>query len=183
MATLNQVRVTYTGLPGGDAVSTFYFQAMVDTDLSQLEAFFLAVRGFFPSSCSIHVPDEGQVIDVTTGQPVGSWSFPEAGGDMNGNSGAPFAAVSGAIVHWTTGVFLGGRKIQGSTYLVPLTSDSFDTNGTIAPTVLDAIRSAASALAADPSTLSVYSRKNQAAVLVSGASVPDKAVVLRSRRD
>jgi hypothetical protein len=92
-------------------------------------------------------------------------------------------------VYWLTGVIHGGTKIKGRTYLVPLTSSAFFTDGTLASTARTAIANAAQALVTSAFPLAISSYKviggveSYTTAQVNGSSVPDRAAQLRSRRD
>ena len=102
-----------------------------------------------------------------------------------GSGGTSWAAPVGAVVNWETGVFNAkGHRIRGRTYLVPLSSTAYDAQGTLGSAVITAIAGGANPLA---TSLVVVSRNAAGDVTgttpVSAALIPDKACVLRSRRD
>jgi hypothetical protein len=102
-----------------------------------------------------------------------------------GTGGTSWASPVGAIVSWETGVFNArGHRVRGRTYLVPLASNAYDAQGTLQGATITAIAGGANPLA---TSLVVVSRNDAGAVTavtpVSAATIPDKACILRSRRD
>lgn len=181
MALVDQVRVAWGNFPGQPAVSTFYFGTADAVQLGNLKSFFDAMTLMLPSGTTITYPSSGMRIDTSTGQPVSAWSAtPPAASTMTGTSS--YSGVSGAVVNWKTGVFLNGREVRGKTFLVPLVVGCYDTTGTINNTNLGQITAAATTLAGRVGGPQVYSRKYATVAPMTGVSVPDKAVVLRSRR-
>jgi hypothetical protein len=86
-------------------------------------------------------------------------------------------------------VIINGRRLRGRTFLVPLGSTFYTTDGTPIETARTNIAAAAAVLIANTGgpPLGVWRRPSPSGVGVLGvattASVPDKAAVLKSRRD
>lgn len=169
-----------------------------------LSTFLSQIRNYFPIDVSFAIDASGDVIDPITGQATGGWS----GGTPTGVQGSDvgvYAAPVGALVRWNTGQIRSGRRVRGRTFLVPFAGGQFQQDGTLSPSALAALQTAANALvtSAAPGML-VFQRPRKAtnawtdvhgkvhpakaarvgeALAVTTATVPDKAVVLRSRRD
>jgi hypothetical protein len=99
-------------------------------------------------------------------------------------SGGP----AGGLVHWLTTDVVSGHRVRGSQFLVPLAAGNFDSAGTIVNSTVSTLLSAAQALVtACAPDLVVWHRpvggSGGSQHVVTGASVPDKIVVRRSRRD
>jgi hypothetical protein len=101
-----------------------------------------------------------------------------------------YAGGAGAVVNWVTGTFHAGRKVRGRTFLVPLVGNAFQSDGTLGPTFQAALQAAATTLATSSPTPVIFSKKGPAGgtsttvtAIVSGATVPDRTAILRSRRD
>lgn len=186
MATIARVPVTWTGLPGLPGVSVFYWDFAEAADLSALNAFFTAVRGLFADALSWSIPGGGDTIDDSDGTLNGSW-IATGGGTIIGNGGGgSYPAGVGTRVRWNTAGIVDGRRVRGSTFMVPLLGANYDISGTIGSTPLTTLRNAATALATNGG-LRIWSRNdpgstNGSSNLVITASVPDQVATLRSRR-
>ena len=189
MARIERVNCAWQSWPGAPGVSTFYMastappQATVDA----IRAFFNALVTYLPSGLTITVPPSGDGIDDTNGAILGSWSVGTPPAVVTGTSGSAYAGNAGGVVHWTTTTVVNNRRVRGRTFLVPLTSSAFQTDGSIATAALTAIQTAAAGLittAADD--LVVWHRPTNFAqgssAVINGTRVPDLAVSLRSRR-
>lgn len=198
MPNIHRVRVALTGLPGLPGVSTFY--ATNGPDLQDpLHDFYDAIAGSLPTGLTVQVEPSGDVIDVATGTLTGTW---------NGASIPPvacvgtgvYAAPAGAAISWLTNTVIDGRKLRGRTYMVPLVSAEYQTDGSLRPAFLTTLTSVvASLLTATSSNFQVWGRprefraatgtlpelaaRNGAAAAVAAADFKDKVAILRSRRD
>ena len=200
---VHRVQVEWSGFPGAPGLSTFY---VTDgpTGVGPISSFFTAIRNYLPVDVHINVPASGDVLDPITGLITGVW----AGGTPTptvGNDAAGYNAAGGAMIKWSTAGIVRGHRVRGRTFIVPLGGDLYQTDGTLdngvaAGLVLDATN----LVTALSTNLFVWSRPRKAtpqwtdvrgrvhaAKLASagevfpivGAVVPDKSVVLRSRRD
>ena len=140
-----------------------------------------------PSGVTVSVPNAGDIIDDTNGQLVGVWAG-TGGGTVAGSTAGARAAGVGACVSWQTGGIVNGRRLRGRTFLVPLTSGAWDTDGTFQTSALAQLVAFGAALrAAGP--LAVWHRPTTpggtdgTSYGVTGHRVSDKTAVLRSRRD
>lgn len=187
-------------MPG---VSTIYcLDAALQRD--SLQDLFGAANTYIPNGFVITIENSGDVIDEATGEIRATW----AGGSplvipMGGAGG--YAGPSGAQVTWNTQAIVQGRRLRGRTNFVPLVASAYDATGTLvegfinqmAPAVAfmyttnpDNFRIYSRPRAATPSWTDVQGRVHPAvparigqAFGVVGATIRDKAVVLRSRRD
>lgn len=190
MASIARLQVPWTGAAvTGGGVSTFY-----TTNLSPLayatalRAFFVSVAAFMPSGVTITVPAAGDLIEDSTGALSGSWSItPPA--PVSGATGANYAAGVGARIVWQTSGITRGRRVKGSTYLVPLLASQYDIDGTIAGASVATMSTAAATLAAaDSGSMCIWTRPSTSggsdghqSDVTSGACL-DKTSWLRSRR-
>jgi hypothetical protein len=189
MANLKRVRCTWTG--GGvvgPSVSTFYFKSTASGFSASLQTFFQAIKASLPDDVTIQVPNTGDTIDETNGQLVTSWT--DSGGATTvGTSTAVFAIGSGFRIRWITGGLRDGRKVVGTTFVVPASSISFDTTGRLTTTNQTTVLAAANALiTAQAASFVVWGKPHSKAladgqsVVISAADVPLGATQLRSRR-
>jgi hypothetical protein len=104
-----------------------------------------------------------------------------------GSGTGNYSRAAGGRVDWSTGVIVGGRRLTGRTYLVPLISNAFDADGLVSSTVQGGLTTAGNDLIAAMNSagipLQVWSRKNAASHVAISASAPPNGAILRSRRD
>lgn len=183
---------------GSPGVSNFYFDTTgtvtsvnVANAQARVKAFFGAFTLCLPSAVTISYDQDSQVIDVATGNIINVLTAATAQSNTVGAAAANFSAVSGACVSWRTGVFLGGHSVRGRTFLVPLGTAAYDTDGSILASRLAELRTAATDLAVRGAfplaeSLAVWHRPiagagGQAFITTSG-QVNDRVAYLKSRR-
>jgi hypothetical protein len=100
-----------------------------------------------------------------------------------------WASGVGCRQRWLTAGITRGRRVRGSTFLVPLGQNLYDGTGSIADATVTALATAANTLrAADSGSMRIYSRPTSAANAdgvahaVTGSDLPDRVSWLRSRR-
>ena len=184
---MNRVRVAWTGFAGAPGVSTFYTSTTV-TDMAPIRTFFTSINTLFPNSFQFQVANSGDIVQEATGQIVGGWAGPAQAVVPGQASGASYAAPVGTMVRWGTSAVIAGRRPIGKTFLVPMDRVVFDTNGTLTSTAITTIQNAANALLTSlVDGLRLWARPTDTraggSLAILTALVPDKAVVLRSRRD
>jgi len=199
---MNRARVTWTGFSGGPGVSTFYFGSST-TDMGALKAFFVSMMANIPNAVSGTVPITGDQINDTDGKIVGSWTGTNGGGFGGAGGTLAYSGVSGFCVDWLTSLIVAGRRVQGRTFFVPASSNCYQTDGTILDSVRTSLTTAAATLiSAYAGEFKVFARpfpgkpaevgpppkpakpaRVGAAAQVVAPRIPDKAIVLRSRRD
>jgi hypothetical protein len=191
MTDIARVRFSWTGFTGAPGVSTFFADDAAAV-IGPLRAFFTSVAGYLPSSVHIDSPTDGDIIDDATGALTGTYSH-AAGTTLIGTASDFYAGPVGACINWITGVVLDGHRVKGRTFLVPLTLDGYDSDGTLADAYRTGLQTAVGVLLADAAghlkiwhrplhaTLSHGARAGGSATVVA-AQVPDLAAVLRSRR-
>lgn len=192
MATIQRVRISWTGFVGGPGVSTFYFAESAVPN-SGLRTFFNGISTYLPNVVTINFPQTGDKINDATGVIVGAWSVGPTTPVTGQVAAAAYSGVSGACIDWLTESVVAGRRPMGRTFLVPLAASAYQNDGTI----LEAARTSMTAdgtnlVAAFTPNFLVWSRPledDDGAVIRPGTSspiigcrIPDKAVVLRSRR-
>ena len=182
MPELKRVRVGWSGWAGGPGVSTFLFESAGAPPLVDLRTMYAAWAPIIPTGITLQIENTGQTIASETGQAVGAWSAGAQTAIACTGAGG-YAAPAGCYVSWRTGVFLGGREIRGKTFIVPLVAGAYDGTGTILDQNRQAVENAAKAfIATGGSTMRIYNRSQFGFGGVTSATVPDKVVVLTSRR-
>lgn len=204
MTAIQRQRVVWTGFPGGPGLSTFYF-ADAASSQGDLHAFLTAVSGSLPNDVTLTIQPGGDVIEDTTGALTAVWAGTFQAPITPAGSVIGYAAPVGMLHRWETLTIRAGSRLRGRTYLVPVRSDAYQDDGTILSAVLAGQVGAASTFvgAVTPNLLvwqrpraasaayvdghgkshkALASRLGSSAVVVT-SSMPDKVVVLRSRRD
>lgn len=201
MASMNRLRVGWTGWAGQPGLTTFYL-ADGRLDVTPIKTFFTALNGNHPTGINWTIPSLGDKISDTDGAIVGAWGG-TGGGTVTATGGAGvYSGSSGYCVDWKTTTIVNRRRIQGRSFFVPAVSAVYQTDGSILESARSSILAAASALITALGTdFLVWSRPVVAPVPnppvgtpghveprdgssgpVVAAFVPDIAVVLRSRR-
>lgn len=168
-----------TGLPG---LSTFYFSSTAAIPHTAVKGLFSPVAGAIPSGITLRFPSSGMNIDDATGQPTGTWTAPPPT-DLLGTGTGNYSAACGSLINWHTGIFQGGRELRGKTFFVPFVSGSFTASGTVSASTQTSLMSGVPALLTGSNPPLIYSRRYGLSRAVASASVPNKAIVLTSRRD
>lgn len=160
-----------------------------------------AVRNFWLSLASL-LPDELRLTtmptvdtyDTATGELSSSATAAIPPSTVAGTSASGYAGGAGCKVTWQTGQIRNGRRVRGSTFIVPLSAAAFTGTGTIGSTQQTTINNAATALlaalTAGGTSLAVWSRPlilpNPRAgfqtQVISGIC-SSKSAILRGRRD
>lgn len=189
-----RVTAEWTGFLGAPGYSSFHFMGGggLISDAQQVATrvrdAFDEVNTSIPVDVQIAIHPEVEEIDEATGEVTG-FQVIDPGDPLSGVGGGGYSAPSGAVVNWRTNDLRFGRRIRGRTFLVPLNSGSYDSDGTLSEDALQEVRAFADVLTTPDfdSELVVWSRpidgSGGVAGTVVGYSVPDKAAVLRSRRD
>ena len=185
MTELSRVRSVWSGFPGGPGVTTMYFLDTA-TAVASVHAFWTTLGGMLPGDVSIQVQNAGDIIEDSTGALTGAWSA-TAVAAVGGGSSNKYAAPAGAVINWLTETIGPHRRLRGRSFIVPIEGDSFQSNGSLDPTKLGYLQSAADDLVASQSASFVVWHRGTGSDgtngLVTAASVHDFVAVLRSRRD
>nr|CRY96698.1 hypothetical protein [uncultured prokaryote] len=191
---ISKVTAVWSGFPGAPGYTNFFFNAfgagdLVDLEVARVEAFMTAVAAWIPSTAKITVQPEVSFHEESTGELVGYSTAGVAPDVITGGRSGSYSSPVGGLVQWNTATIARGRLLKGRTFVVPMGSSAFDTDGSLASPAITALLAAANGLIGDGSgpELVVWSRPRQGVGgsigTVTDARVPDKAVVLRSRRD
>ncbi len=189
MTTLERYRVAWTGTTViGGGVSTFYTGAgQAAVFQPALKTFFTALKTICPTGTTWTVPTAGETIDDNTGEVNGTWSAGSGGGIFATNS-TEYAMGVGARIVWETAGMTGGRRVRGSTYIVPLGSNQWENNGTLSAACLTSLFAAAntlrSSIPAEEMVVLTRLRSTTSGTShgVLSAEVPDKVSWLRTRK-
>lgn len=143
----------------------------------------MAIKGLIPNTCTIAVGYSGDIIDVATGSPTGLWNaaIPTPVVVGTGNNG--WLDGVGVSVRWLTALYVGGIRLSGRTFIVPVDKGQFEAStGNLSVSALGVVQAAAEALRTSDAGLTIYSRTHHAASSVVASNVSNEVSWLRSRR-
>lgn len=197
---MDMYRVTarWSGFQGAPGYSNFYFgSGFLDGGLLGDEAELVAgrVRDAFneledllPTGLRIDIEPEVPIIDSDSGV-IQSFNSIDPPDQVTTGARSDYAGPAGAVVTWRTGDLRNGRRIRGRTFIVPLATQSFQSDGTLESASLTSLRAFADTIMGSSldGDFGVWSRPNGGSggvfASVTGYTVPDMVAVLRSRRD
>lgn len=188
MTELSVCRVVWSGQPvTGGGISTFYTLGSGTALNSALNTFFGSIKSLLPAGCQVR-PDTGGVkVDSNTGGLTGAWSG-GTGSSLISSTAGVWAAGVGARIVWDTAGITNGRRVQGSTYIVPLVGAYYAADGTIDDTLVGGTAQNAinTFLTTMGTNLVVWTRPRATTSgvehSVTGGRMLDKVSWLRSRR-
>lgn len=190
-----QYRAFWSIPNAGPAMSTFHVAGSLASLppvafwAASVRALFNASLALIPNEVTISFDSEVTEIDTATGQLVGAAPVtPPAA--LTGGSSAAWAAGSGGRIVWSTNTIRNGRRVRGTTFMVPLHASSYTTTGVLQNTTITTLGTAASTYRTDMGGTDmipvVYSRpnggNNGAFASIEGSSVPSLVANLRSRK-
>jgi len=155
---LSRVRVTWSGVTVvGPSVSTFYTSVTPAALLSAINSGFGAyVSAVCPAGTAFSWDSSGEVIDSESGEMTGTWSS-GSGGGATSTGGTTFAAGVGGRVVWSTAGIVGGRRVKGSTFIVPMHTTAYDGNGSLTSSTVSALQSFATGMFASGTGMCIWS--------------------------
>lgn len=208
MFTRTQATWTWTG-SGNGGISKFSWANHLSASeagqaLVKQAAFFNSLVTLLPTAVTVRHEGLVQIYDETLSTPGGGAQLvdqvtvasPPA--SVTGTGTGVWSAASGAWINWITPAFANGRRVVGRTFLVPLANTpTFQTDGTLALTAQNLIIGAGNSMNTNTPTHVVYYNRGGPSdppkptdkphvagwYASTGVTVPDKAGVLRSRRD
>lgn len=166
-------------------VNTFSAQAWADG----VRAMFVALAPRFPNEVTVNFATEVTQHEDTTGALIGS--FPVTpGAAVPGTDTGLWAGGTGIRIVWGTGAIRDGRRVRGTTFLVPTVAATFNNAGQVTPAAQGQIQTAAANYVQNGLTAGygpvVWSRpapgRPGAWSLVSTVTVPQVAATLRTRK-
>lgn len=186
MPGLQKVIIDWTGFQGAPGYSILY-RSDTTPAVDNIRTFLDSVKALLPSGVNVKVRTSGDIVDSSTGALTGSWSV-GASAAVVGIASGSYVGGAGAVVRWLTDGIVGGHRVRGRTFLVPLVYTAFESNGTLAAGTVTTILAAAAALVTSEGTeFGVWHRPVNGGggqwFNVVGADVPDRSALMRSRRD
>jgi hypothetical protein len=170
----------------GASVMTFYGTTSGSGLPAAVVTYLNALKANFPNDVTFTVPGGGDLVDDATGNLTGSWSD-GGGGAVTGTDNGAFQLGSGFRIKWGTGGIVAGRRVRGTTFMVPAASLCFDTTGRLGSATVSAIQTATNAFLSTVSpNLVIWSRpvpgRAGSSHAVTSGTVPTSPTQLRSRR-
>lgn len=170
----------------GGGLSTFYFKEAASGFVADVSAFFDAVKGVIAGATTIRIPGSGDLIDEGSGVLSGTWNDGSTTTIVS-TGGGQWAQGVGARIRWNTAGITSGRRVRGSTYLVPITVGQYDGSNGLVPAAVTAMDAAADALVtAQLDDFVIWTRPRPGVVgkssAVLSADAPDTVSWLRTRR-
>jgi|KBSSwiStaDraftv2_1062776.scaffolds.fasta_scaffold566198_2 hypothetical protein len=203
MAAIFQVVWRWSGPVGGEGFTNLFFDATTDTSAAALDAveksrlLFDGVKALIPDAYNIAPDPAVRVLDDVTGDLLTIYTVTGVTA-VDCTGAGVFAAPAGACIDWLTTTVHGSRRMQGRTFLVPLFGSAYDSNGSILNAYVTTIATAAEAMrtetgpafgvwgrprAADPDHVPPITARDGLWGPAVSSRVPDKTVILTSRRD
>lgn len=196
MPEILRMRVAWSGAPvTGPGVSTLFCQSDAASGWGAATvALFTALRPYCPSGVFWDIPSSVDIVDEAENRLTGQFSI-GGGGQVGANGGSSdYKPGTGFRIRWATSGVVGGRKVTGTTFIIPVLSALLP-NGQLDGTTKTAVQSAVSTyISASGFNPIVYSppvknvpdpkgrnRDGASSVIISG-SVPSTFTWLRSRR-
>lgn len=196
MANMLRVVAQWGGFPSAPGFTNLYFDSAIIGTPSANEAaararqLFEAMKGQFPDGVTITIQPQVAEIDDSNGQQVDEFTVTTGGLPVPGTGAGTRSAPSGACINWRTSTFVGGRRLRGRTFLVPLSTAAYENDGTILPGSLAILRAAAVAYITDavgPSAKPLVWHRpvggtGGSSAVITASGVTDKVAILTSRR-
>jgi hypothetical protein len=204
MATIWQTTFAWTGFPGATGYTNLYYLANAMDAQEALNAvtkarlLFDGVKATLPNNVNIAPVTDVRLIQDTDGKLLNIFTVSGVTAVQGTGGVGAYSGPSGGCIDWLTGQVHGRHLATGRTFIVPMIGTAYENNGTLAGGIVTTLATAAEAMrtAGFGPTFGVWGRPRKADPLkpdvpaLVGAwhpaivsRVPDKAVVLRSRRD
>lgn len=189
----SQYRAFWSIPNAGPAVTTFHAQATLSGDAQQfadrVRGLFLALQGRIPDEVAVTFDSEVTYINTATGVLESATAVTPPAIVAGGYAGG-WASGSGGRIVWGTGEIRNGRRVRGTTFIVPLGGAEYAPSGRLTGGTVAALQAAADAylsgMGADGNPVYVYSRpipgRAGATSEVTVATVPETVATLRSRK-
>lgn len=187
MANISRIKVDWSGTAvTGAGLTTFYSNDVTPTALpGAVLTFFDDLKAIVPAGVTWTIPSSGDLLDEADGELQGGWTA-SGGGAVSSTGTAVHAQGVGLRIKWVTGGVVAGRRVRGSTFIVPVVTDNLQADGTFRTNEINVMGAAALALLAADPTLVIWSRpapgRSGTSHLITSVATPDAISWLRSRR-
>lgn len=186
-----EYRLVWSTPGGGTGYSVFHTvpptsAAEAQSAADAFHTFAATILSYMPNEVSIVGDTEYRILNDVTGALTGVFTV-SGGTGGSGSDTANYNRAAGARIDWGTNSIVGGRRLRGRTYIVPLGTGAFDTNGLVSPAGSAALANAGANLIVDLNAatrpLVVWSRVYGQTAEVTNVQVPPKGAILTGRRD
>lgn len=190
-----RIQARWSGFTGAPGYSAFHFDAATAGAGPTPQACADAVRtllvswgNYLPGGVSVAVESEVQRLEESTGTLIG-FEQVTPGSAVSGSGTSSYSAATGAVIIWNTAGVRRGRRIQGRSFVVPVSGAALTSTGQISTPAQTALQSGATAFADSITGPVVWARPSGPGASdgqiasITAARVPTKVAVLRSRRD
>ena len=179
--------MVWSGFGGAPGYTNMYFTpGDAGIFLPGLKGFFDLLVSRLPNGMHIAYPSSGDELNEASGVITGSWGVTPPADTVGGDSSV-YPGAAGACVIWDTLSIVAGRRLKGRTFVVPMTSATFDIDGSLSAGTVTLFNSAiATFLSGTAGSGLVWHRpvggSGGVAGVIQGGHVSDKCAVMRSRR-
>ena len=182
-----EILVDWVTQNGGGKVSVFWAASAgtVSQQRTALQAFLTAIKTQIHTSATWSIRTDGREVDDQTGALTGQWS------ETSNKAGAGTAVTSSgadatqALIRWNTGEIIGGRFLQGRTFIPGISKDAI-VLGNLSAGARAALQTGADGLVTAAQGFGVWHRpvsgSGGAFRIFSSAGVWEELAVLRRRR-
>ncbi len=197
------IRSEWSGTSGGPGLTQIAVETgdiliinagQTQTLVNAMRTFWDSIKAYLPDEVVISVNPTIDLYNTASGQLVGSSTAASSPAGVAGTATGVYAGGAGMRINWATGVIRNGRRVRGSTYIVPAASTVYTNNGTVSSSVRTPVGVSAttliSALEGAGFPMQVFSRPSDkvpgrpgAVAKVESGTVNAKTAVLRGRRD
>ena len=175
----------FTVFNGRQSAATTIGEAAQDL-ADRARKFYQDLISLMPADVLLNFPGEVLNLNTTTGVLDGVVPV-DAPDPVDPAGTGVYAAPCGARIDWITEAVVAGHRLRGRTFVVPIVAALYEADGTIGPTAVASLNTAATNYrddgvftAIDPA---VWSRTHGVLADITGHQVPQKVATLRSRRD
>jgi hypothetical protein len=203
MVAMFQITTEWSGGVTGTGYSNMFFvhsdppSTGAATAAANVRTFWSSVGPLIPNGISLQVMPTVRVIEDTDGS-LDSIIDITAPAVVTGGGAGVYAKPVGSCVNWITATVHGTRRMVGRTFVVPLFASAWQADGSLLDAYRTTISTAASTLIAsggpqfvvwgrprdaDPDHVPPITARAGLSGPVVSSRVPDKAIVLTSRRD
>lgn len=189
-----EYRIPWSIPNAGPSVTTLHFQGTLDASTAEhvantTRAFFDSLKGTLPDDVTINFDSEVREIRESDGQLIGVETV-AAPLPVTGTVTGTWPAGTGYRIVWQTPRIIDGRRVRGTTFIVPIGSGLFTTGGQLSNALISDVTPKAAAylnnLVAGGVTLAVYSRPTPSRLGTSSGvfsvAVPAIVATLRGRK-
>lgn len=197
------VRTMWDGTSGGPGLTQFALLGAAGGGwnpggtqgaVSAVRTFWDSIKALLPDELRLTVSPVIDEYNELTGELTNSYVAGTTPTVVAGTSATSYAAGAGAKITWNTNQIRNGRRVRGSTFIVPLAAANYTITGTISTTAIASLNNSAgnmlTGLGANSTPMAVWSRPivgpNARAGFnteVATGTCGSKTAILRGRRD